>query len=162
MVKHLLLIRHAEAELPSADRKDKERPLTQKGLMDASRLGNKLDESDIRPDVILCSDAVRARETATRLAEQLFFDLQHIRYEQELYEASVRIYLQSVNQTDDKHNYLCIIGHNPTLSYLAEHLSGSEIGNMEPAGMVHLSFETESWAQISGGLGSVEAVSQPG
>lgn len=161
MVKHLLLIRHAEAVLPSADRKDHERPLTQKGLSDASKLGKKLDEMEIRPDVIMCSTAVRAQETASRLAEQVFFDLQHIIYDRDIYEASVRTCLQRINNSDDKNNCLCIIGHNPTLSYLAEYLAGSEVGNLQPGGMVHLSFEIGSWSEASGGLAHVANVLQP-
>jgi phosphohistidine phosphatase len=116
---------------------------------------------EIRPDVIMCSTAVRAQETASRLAEQVFYDLQHIIYDREIYEASVRTCLQRINNADDKNNCLCIIGHNPTLTYLAEYLSGSEVGNLEPAGMVHLSFETDRWAGASGGLARVENLVQP-
>ncbi|MFA0964316.1 histidine phosphatase family protein [Roseivirga sp. BDSF3-8] len=161
MVKHLLLIRHAEAELPSTDRKDHERPLSQKGLTDASRLGKKLDTADMRPDIILCSTARRAQETASRLAEQVFFDIQHINFMDELYEASVRTYLKVINEADDKHSSLCIIGHNPTLSYFAEYLIGDEVGNISPGGMVHINFETGTWAAVSGNTGHLVSVSHP-
>ena len=58
----LYLLRHADAEPHCAD--DATRRLTDKGYKQAKRIGCFVKEQGIRPDIILTSPAVRARETA--------------------------------------------------------------------------------------------------
>lgn len=58
----LHLLRHAEAEAHRPD--DFSRSLTEKGSKQARRIGCFMKEQCIRPDVILTSPVVRARQTA--------------------------------------------------------------------------------------------------
>ncbi|MFZ0434756.1 MAG: histidine phosphatase family protein, partial [Chthoniobacterales bacterium] len=58
----LYLLRHAEAEPHCAD--DFSRRLTEKGAKQARRVGCFMKEQCMRPDLILTSPVVRARETA--------------------------------------------------------------------------------------------------
>jgi phosphohistidine phosphatase len=65
----LLVIRHAKAEDQSASGTDFDRALVEKGFAQARRLGAFLKRIDRRPDVVLTSPLVRARETAETLCE---------------------------------------------------------------------------------------------
>jgi phosphohistidine phosphatase len=65
----LYLLRHAEAEPHRAD--DVSRKLTGKGEKQARAVGSFLDERGIKPEIILTSPVVRARETAMLVAEEL-------------------------------------------------------------------------------------------
>lgn len=149
MVRNLILVRHAEATQGGAGAKDIERELTAKGHRDAPRIGRYFYENQILPDMILCSTAQRAQSTAELMAEQLKYELSQLSYVEELYNASVRTLLSTVNQADDTWNTLLLVGHNPAISYLSEYLSGEAIGSMEPGGYVQMEFEVDSWKEVS-------------
>jgi phosphohistidine phosphatase len=61
----LVIVRHAEAAPGSPDEL---RPLTPAGRAQARRLGERLRAEGVRPDAILSSPLLRARETAAGLA----------------------------------------------------------------------------------------------
>jgi len=65
----LYLLRHAEAEPHCAD--DFSRRLTEKGYKQARRVGCFMKEQFIKPDIILTSPVVRARETSEIVAKVL-------------------------------------------------------------------------------------------
>ncbi len=65
----LYLLRHAEAEPYRAD--DFSRKLTDKGERQARLVGAFLDEKGLKPDLILSSPVLRARQTAIIVAEEL-------------------------------------------------------------------------------------------
>ena len=65
----LLVIRHAKAEDQSASGTDFDRALVEKGFAQSRRLGGFLKRIERRPDVVLTSPLVRARETAETLCE---------------------------------------------------------------------------------------------
>jgi phosphohistidine phosphatase len=61
----LVIVRHAEA---AAGEPDELRPLTPKGRKAARALGEKLAAEGVRPDAVLSSPLLRARETAQEIA----------------------------------------------------------------------------------------------
>lgn len=149
MVRNLFLVRHAEAAEANASQRDIERDLTPKGYRDAPRVGRYLFEQQCRPEVILSSAAQRAMATAELLAEQLKFDTGKIKYMEELYQASVRSILQLVGEQKENCQQIMIIGHNPVLTYLAEYLTGQEIGSIASCGVVNIKFILDNWSEIS-------------
>ena len=44
-----------------------------------------------------------------------------------------------------------MVGHNPTLSYLAEYLTGAEIGGLWPGSAVYMTQEADTWEAFSQG-----------
>ena len=68
----LYLLRHAEAEPHRAD--DFSRRLTEKGESQILRVGEFLKGHDVRPELILSSPVLRAKETAAIVAEVLGMD----------------------------------------------------------------------------------------
>ncbi len=149
MGKTLILIRHAKSDWSESGQKDFDRELNQRGHMDAPRMGGKLKELGIVPDLIVSSPAARARLTVEYICEQINYPLQSIDFEDDIYEASVRTLLKVVNELNDKHNTVIIVGHNPGFTYLAENLTHAEIGNIPTCGIVELTFDLDSWALIS-------------
>jgi len=151
MVKKLILVRHAQATSPNNSIKDIERELTAQGYRDAPRIGRALYEEQQLPDIILSSTARRAQNTAELIAEQLKFERHRIILNDNLYNASVRTLLTEINSVSPETNCLMLIGHNPAISYLAEYLSGQEIGTMEAGGVVLLSLDISTWQEASQG-----------
>ena len=154
MSKSLFLLRHGRAMEKAPGQKDIDRPLDAIGLQNASRMGMKLHNDQVRFDIIISSPAERAQTTASLLAEQIGYDPGRIHINDDIYEASVRTLLQTVNNFKDEWEAVLLVGHNPSISYLSEYISNAETGTVETCGLVHLEFDMDSWAQISEGSGS--------
>jgi len=148
MSKELFLVRHAEADTTNFDIKDIDRPLTSDGEIDASKLGKMMAELLGTPDLIISSTAIRTRTTTAMIAEQLGYDPLNVDFLEDLYESSTRILLRVINELEEKNNKVVIVTHNPAITYLAEYISGAVIGNVSPAGLVHLKFKG-AWSEIS-------------
>ena len=72
------------------------------------------------PQRFAVSSAVRTTQTALHIREELGFSEDRIDYYDSLYLCSIRELLQCVNQFDDLWATVCVIGHNPSINYLAE------------------------------------------
>ena len=126
----LVLVRHASAE--PAHRDDHARRLTDRGRAEAGELRAWLDE--VRPDRVLVSSAVRARETW-----ELAGDAPPV-VSDDLYTAGTTEVRELVALTPPEVRALVVVGHNPTLERLAWELDDApaarELTNrgMRPSG----------------------------
>ena len=68
-MKTLLVLRHAKSSRSDPALDDHERPLNARGRRDAPRTGKLVREYGLIPDVVINSDAVRARLTAEAVVE---------------------------------------------------------------------------------------------
>ena len=154
-MKYLFFVRHAKAEKASVAFKDFDRELAYKGQVDAPRMAKILSEYGVKAERLISSPALRTKQTAILFAQQLRFDLADIVYEPEFYEASVRTLLRIINSFNDSFSSAMIFGHNPSFSHLPEYLTQEIIGKVPTCGVVLLQFNIDTWAEISGGIGSV-------
>ena len=162
MIKHLLLVRHAQAEPYSPVVKDEERELTATGVADASRMGKHFQTLQVAPQLIISSPAYRTITTAQLLAEQLNYQIDKIKIESTLFESSMRNLMAVVNQLNETNDFVLIVSHNPTLTYLAEYLTREEIGTLPPCGSVNIRFENIAWQEISSNCGKLVWFEYPG
>lgn len=156
MTRTLYLLRHAQSADKQIGRTDKERELTNVGIKDIMLIGGYMQKHNLPIDIIFSSPATRAKTTSQYLLDALKFDLSIINEKEELYEASTRTFLEIIGQLDDSQNHVMCVGHNPGISYLAEYLTKSEIGDMYPAGLVIIKFKINSWAEAKQGKGELE------
>jgi phosphohistidine phosphatase len=161
MVKNLFLVRHAKSDWSVGGQKDFDRALNGRGLSDAPKMGRKLYDLGVKPDLIMSSPAERAKLTSQLIAEQLKYDPDKIAFDPEIYEASVRSLLNVINAIDDRYNNVIIFGHNPTFTYIAESLTKKEIGNIPTCGAVHIEFNIKSWKEVSAGTGNMKSFTYP-
>ena len=77
-MKTLFLVRHAKSSRDDPVLPDKDRPLNERGMRDASRVGEQLAKRDANPDLILSSPAQRALTTAEIVARKLHYRLKDI------------------------------------------------------------------------------------
>jgi phosphohistidine phosphatase len=146
MSKTLYLMRHSKAEHTSGMR-DIDRALTDEGMRDSRRQAEQIFK-DRLPDRFVASTAVRTMQTAQYMQEALRFDEELIQYDESLYLASSREMLNVITHLDDLWKSVCIVGHNPTISYIAEYLCGEEIGDITTSGIVKINFDG-SWVNLS-------------
>ena len=71
LVKRLWLLRHAKSSWDEPGLADHDRPLAPRGRKAAQRIRTWAAENDVRPDLVLCSTAVRARATLDLVAAAL-------------------------------------------------------------------------------------------
>jgi phosphohistidine phosphatase len=122
-VKRLLLLRHAKSSWDNPARADFERPLNERGRRAAPLVGRFMREQQLRPDLILCSPAERARQTAALVAEAAGLDAP-LRYDERIYEATAARLVEVVTQTEETAGELLLVGHNPGMEELLELLTG--------------------------------------
>ncbi|MFE9612276.1 SixA phosphatase family protein [Streptomyces sp. NPDC006012] len=122
----IVLFRHAKADWPQVT--DHERPLAERGRMDAAVAGRRLADNGISFDLALCSTAVRTRET-WKLAVQELPHRPKTVYEERLYEASPGEIIAVLNEVPDDNRNLILIGHNPGMHGLTEILSSTADGD---------------------------------
>jgi len=161
MKRHLILIRHAQSRNVEPGEKDVDRELTDSGIQDASRLARYMYLEKIIPEIILTSHAARAKETAQLFEEQLKLGHSDVIVDEELYEASVRTLLNVITKLDNGLKSVLIIGHNPSLTHLCEHLSKDVIGFLPPASMVHMTFDNLDWSKLDKGMGLLKEIKLP-
>jgi phosphohistidine phosphatase len=149
MPKILYLVRHAKARQESIDNTDFSRELADRGIRDASIVGTYFKKREYEVDMIISSPAARALTTAELMAQQLDYKLESIHTNEELYLASVRTFLQVVNQLKDDWQSVLITSHDPAVTYLGEYLSGSEVGHMPTGSVMAISFKTDSWVDVA-------------
>jgi len=123
-VHHLHLLRHAKSSWDEA-LEDHQRPLSRRGREAARRVGASLPAALGRLDLVLCSTALRTRETA-ELVLAGFAAPPRILYEDALYLAGRGMLLRRLRQLDESAGTVMVIGHNPGLHELALALAASD------------------------------------
>ena len=127
-------VRHAES---SPDPNDHTRPLTPSGAKAARALGDRVRSIFGTPDLIISSDAKRARSTAELL------DLGRVLIKPELYLASAD-FLARFTQSLPQVEHVLVVAHNPGLSELLwkHHPRGLSLC---PASGFQLFWDVEDW-----------------
>jgi phosphohistidine phosphatase len=123
-MRELLLLRHGKSDWPS-DVSDFDRPLAKRGKRSAARIGAYLVKKKLIPDRIVTSPALRAADTARRLAEAIDFDLSGIVEEPRLYHAEPRTILAIIRQQPEDAQRVVLVGHNPGMESLVTEISGT-------------------------------------
>lgn len=160
----LLLLRHASADWNTAGRSDHDRELTPAGRLEAQEVGRFLMARGLVPDGILCSSAIRARQTAGEIMELL-----GIPAAPPVFQMTRRIYtadddeaVDLLGEVDRAARRVLLVGHNPVLEELVQRLCG-EPRSLPPAGLAHLEFSPEQWVAGSRpGTGELVQVFRPG
>lgn len=145
-MKQLLILRHAKSSWADSSISDWQRPLNERGRRDAPRAGAWLRERGLLPDVIVTSDAVRARTTAQEVAEAAGYS-QQIIVEPSLYHATPSDVLAVLDRIRSETRTVLIVGHNPGLEELVQQLTGED-HDLPTAALVHIAVAIDAWSEI--------------
>jgi len=124
----LYLVRHAEA---ADGEPDELRPLTAEGRRAARELGERLAADGVRPDAVLTSPLLRARETGAELARAAGVEA----------EADERLAPGATAENvkaaaTERGETVVVIGHQPDCGRIAAALTGGEEPPFPPAGVL--------------------------
>ena len=167
MAKTLMLLRHAKSSRENPEIADFDRPLTRRGRRDAPRMGKRMRESGLEPDLVLCSDAKRARETWTGLAETLK-SAAPVLFERGLYMANPKVLLNRLHRLAANVGSVLVIGHNPGLEEVARALADGKgeafqrlLQKFPTAALARLDFDLEDWRKLEPGSGRLSLFVTP-
>lgn len=159
----LSLLRHAKAALGDAELDDSERPLAARGIEAAPRMGRFMAENGLIPDLVLCSGAVRTRQTLALLLPELARARPAVRYDDGLYLASRRAMAGRLLGVPDGTGHVLLVGHNPGIQALALGLIGtaapadlkSLAAKFPTCGLAVLTFDAARWSDIRAASGTL-------
>ena len=143
----LLILRHGKAAPEENDRGDRDRPLTKRGKHAAELIGHLLRDDQLVPDRIISSSALRARDTARRVAAAAKFGgvLDEL---DELYLAEPEAYITALVERAGDAERVLVVGHNPGLEALALILT-SEPVSLPTAGLVECALPIANFSELS-------------
>ncbi|WP_104110762.1 histidine phosphatase family protein [Arthrobacter sp. N199823] len=124
-IKRLILMRHSKAAFPLGV-EDHDRPLAQRGHTEAPLAGKWMMENGVVPDFILCSSALRTRQTCTWVCQQLGEKAPTPKLESGLYAAGATSMLSVINHVPETVGTLLVITHMPGVQALALRLASRD------------------------------------
>ncbi len=156
----LSLLRHAKSSWDEP-LDDFERPLAKRGIKAASDMGAYLAGESLRPDLVLCSGAVRTRATLALVFSALGPPAPEVIHDDALYLAMPSLLLGRVRRIEGRASHTLIIGHNPGLHGLALDLVGEGEGEditalatkFPTAALAVITFEVARWSAVKPGGG---------
>jgi phosphohistidine phosphatase len=144
-MKHLLLIRHAKSSWDASVPTDFERGLNDRGLRDAPAMAKRLLKREKEIDAFISSPANRALLTATYFAEAYDIKPKHINQTPSLYNATVPVFYDVIEELDDDLKTIAIFSHNPGITEFVNELTETRIDNMPTCGIFAVKVDTKKW-----------------
>lgn len=119
----LIIMRHAKSDWSEGNKPDFDRPLTNRGIKAAKKMGKWLKHEQYAIDRIICSPALRTRKTCHLVVNALNIPENIVHFESGIYDASCNNLITLIKQYSQGIHSLLIIGHNPGLDQLLCYLS---------------------------------------
>ncbi|WP_386684205.1 SixA phosphatase family protein [Loktanella sp. R86503] len=149
----LILMRHAKSGWDDPIATDHERRLTPRGINDARAMGAWLRTAGLSPDVVLCSDASRTRQTVAELMTNAETPMLP-KVAGALYNASSDVLIQQIKRQTA--NILLVCAHNPGIGLAARQLALTpphhpRFDDYPTAATTVMQFDNARWPDINRG-----------
>lgn len=162
--RRLILTRHAKSSWDDPTMEDIARPLNARGRAAALELGDFLASRGLEPEEVLCSTAMRTRETWDQVARAVIETRPEVSYSESLYHASPEMMLQSLRTASA--GTVMMIGHNPGIAEFAGLLPARPV--LDPdfrryptCATLIVDFQIDDWAEVQPGQGAVMEFFRP-
>lgn len=160
--RHLVLMRHGQAGWEETGQRDYDRVLTAAGRAAAAAAGKWLRAQELAPAAIISSPAPRAAETASLLA-QAWETPPPVAFEAAIYEASLAQLKDTARALDEAWRSVVLVGHNPSISQLADWLIGEpSVLELPVAGLAWLELPDVPWADLTPGTARIRRLRASG
>jgi len=150
MQRTLIIIRHAKSSWADPLENDFDRPLNDRGKTEAPEMGHELKKENIFPDLIISSPARRTRQTAKRIAKEVEYDAENIKWVEKLYHCTPSVFEEVISGIPKQVKTAFIIAHNPGITEFVNGLTlDFRIDNMPTCGVVGVNFISEDWSNFT-------------
>ena len=165
----LLLLRHAKSDWSDDDSIDHDRPVLPDALLSLSCVVSHIEENKLKPDLVLCSTALRARQTLDILSNT-WADL-NIQYKELLYIAHVDTAYE-VLRLSGRARTVLLVGHNPTIETLIlstvnqagqtnQLIFNEAIMNYPTGALAEISLNIDRWSDLGESSGELLNLVKP-
>jgi phosphohistidine phosphatase len=144
-MKTVIATRHAKSEWPSIQLPDIYRSLNERGRANAPVMANRLQQRGINIDLIICSNAARAMQTAQLIAAQLQLPSNKIEIFPELYHASPSAIDDVIAQLPNEVNIVLFVAHNFGITQWINAQCGVIANSMPTCAMAAFTIDTLTW-----------------
>ena len=158
-MKTLLLLRHAKAENAAPGSSDINRALNEFGKKEAQAIGTFIRKHNLTFALVLCSPAVRARETAELVLAAAEVTA-NVRYDQRIYEAGPRQLLEVISEVEEDKSGVLLVGHNPVMEELLRALTGRG-EPMTTGTLARIDFDFDEWSRVTEDTGGLKCMVKP-
>ena len=146
-MKTLLLLRHAKSDWGDASLPDHDRPLKKRGIKAAGRIGQLLRDRVPHPDLVLCSTAVRARETL-----RLALDEAHVspptEFLEDLYHCPPNQFIETLCHLAEPTETVLLVGHNPGMEEFLLQLCDEPVA-VPTATLAQVELDLDAWSDFT-------------
>jgi phosphohistidine phosphatase len=164
----LFLLRHAKSDRGDPSLADLDRPLAPRGLRSAEGMGRYLAGLGTPLDLVICSPAVRARETFG-LVQSLLPQRLEIDVCDELYLADSADLLARLARTPSHQHQVLMVGHNPgfedLISVVCEGGKDRAFERLsqgfKTAALAEIDLSIDDWSRIAPGSGKLRRITLP-
>ncbi|HHP7239595.1 SixA phosphatase family protein [Longibacter sp.] len=143
----LFLQRHAQAESGAAYADDHQRELTDGGRRDAVAMGRHLARIGQVPAHVVCSSAVRTRETSEHLMQGADRSDITIESTDRLYQATPETVMEEIRAMNGGHGNGLLVGHQPAWGAVIQRLTGAQV-DMRTGAIACIQLSVRSWSQV--------------
>jgi len=148
----LIVLRHSKAATPLGT-SDIDRPLAGRGRKDAETAGDALRAASLTPDHVICSTALRTRQTLEGLRLDVPVEFEPRVYDNDAEDILALLRGQSAET-------LLLIGHNPSMHQLVFGLTGGAEDRFPTSATAVIGFEGD-WTDLWPGIGRLVSLWTP-
>lgn len=161
----LLVLRHGKSDWGTGE-DDFDRPLVSRGRQGSRKMGAWIKLRKLRPDAVVSSPAMRARETTEAACAAMGLPAKKIRWDERIYAAPTEFLLAALADCPKGARRVMLVGHNPGLEQLVEFLCEGEVdipddGKLLPtSALAHLEVLAD-WGDLVRGCAKLVSVTRP-
>jgi phosphohistidine phosphatase len=144
MLFRLIVMRHAKSDWSTPAPTDHARPLNARGRRDAPRIGKRLVKLGWQPQHVLCSDALRTRQTCDLLLSK-FSPQPTVELVNSFYHGGLSDLENAVAPLSTDVDTVLVLGHNPGWQEALALLCGQPV-SLTTANAALLTMEADCWA----------------
>ena len=157
-MKSILILRHAKSNWNNPSLSDFDRPLNNRGMNDAPRMGLVLDKFGNMPDLIISSPSMRTRQTVELAIPERSYSGEIV-WLDSLYGGSFYDIMTALKDVPESITRPMIVGHNPGVEETVSLLLSPQGQNpatharvrVPTAGLVYLDAHIETWRDLEPG-----------
>lgn len=166
MSRTLYLMRHAKSAWDSGAAHDFERPLNERGVGDARKMGRWMAGAGLNPERILASPAMRAWQTVIAVCRVLDFPPEAVDFDRRLYLADRDTLCGVIAETPANIASQLLVAHNPGMEALLVHLLGDAAppaidGKVMPTAALYALELPDEWGALGRGDARLLASQRP-
>lgn len=128
--------------------------------MQAKQVGKYLNASDYHVDLIIASDAARAKATAMLVAAEINYPAHHIQFAEKIYSGTMHDLVSLIQKTSISVQHILMVGHCPTIIELNNYLSNSQKTSMETCELTMFNMDGD-WSELVAGAGDIKLNYRP-